>query len=237
LFQQSITTDTAGAPLAVGVGQERWVAVFAKVGRSLQGYASSGGVVDNTNYTQQPAIINPHGDVVAGGQEFYVVAGPAAAIGTAERPDLDSQAILLCDLYVGYGQTDFTGDGVIDCRRTELFRKVEPDLTGRMSENKADYTLLFQWRRGTNITRMYLGRNGAPAFTINAEWIPAQAPNTEPLWKADNYAKESLLWSLGGAGYGELAKPHLGVFKVLSIAGRTTPWSATNWEVVATLGT
>ena len=162
LHEQTITQDTAGIPVAVGAGQERWVAVLAKVGRNLTNYQEdpSGGVKDNTNYTVQAPIVNPNGDVVGASQILYVVCGAAAAVGSAARPALDAEAILICDLYVAYGQTDYTGDGVIDFQRSELLRRIEGDQSSRASSENVAFHLAMQSQRGNRISRMYISNTG-----------------------------------------------------------------------------
>ena len=228
LHEQTITQDTAGTPVAVGAGQERWVGVFAKVGRSLTGYEeeSSGGVKDSTNYTVQTPIVNPNGDVVSAAQMLHVVCGAAAAVGSAARPALDSQAILICDLYVAYGQMDYTGTGVINFQRSEMLRRVESDQSDRAQGTV--FHLFRQFHRGAKITREYIGASGGMLITVNAEYAASQGTNGVGKWKADDYAQDSHAFALGAGLVG--ASPTYGIGAFYVAGGTfTEPWAATSW--------
>jgi hypothetical protein len=223
----------------VGAGQEQWISVFAKINLKLTDYETdpTGGVEDITNYTVQTPIINPNtaaadppNDVNAD-QELYVVHGDVAAIGSAVRPDLDSEAILICDLNAQYGQTDYTGVNTIDCRRTELFRRVEPDESFVTSQGTSSYQLVRSIRRAGVITREYVTQNGGKVLTINAEAIASNVKGGEYQWKADNYANHSVLFSFAGLGYGGMGGTWDGLLKAYGVQGGTlsAPWEFAAW--------
>jgi hypothetical protein len=235
---QSCVTDFYSNPVAVGVGQERWVAVFAKIGRSLQGHAtnSSGGVQDNTNYTQQPVILNPNGDVIAGTPKLFLVIGAAAVPGAAPRPSLDSTAVLLCDLHVVYGQTDFSALGAIDYQRREMFQRVEPPNPGLAPANGAEgFSLVSTLSRGAYTTRTYVSlASGGLFFTINAEMVPGTGASGI-LWRADTNQQDSLGFSLGGLGFGTQGNAYSGIVKaVVKTAGTNVSyWTTAQWTVIS----
>jgi hypothetical protein len=236
-----VTSDSEGATIAVPAGQERWIAVFARVSKWYCDKRQIADVDVNTGFRVQP-IISPVDLTTEGAYDkqhpptppstsLYLLAGTSAAIGSAARVPLDEAGILICDLHVDYGQTDYAGAGVIDFQRSEVFCRIESDQSGRASAiGTADFFLIEKLMRGTSITRRYVSHHGGMIVTVNAEKVASQGVAGAPLWKADDYSEDSLLFSFGGA-YGIQGSPFAGLFKAMSVAGgaKSAPWAWADW--------
>lgn len=119
---QSYATATDGTPTSVTAGNERWIAVYASFGRLALDSRTDGD--GNTVYFDQPE--NLHDGTVgvlataglggAGVDKFLIVAGTAASTGTAVKPTLLTNAILLCDIK----RTPSDASNVLDTTRRQL---------------------------------------------------------------------------------------------------------------------
>lgn len=130
---QSIAATTAGGSTAVSTGgNERWVSVFAKYGRKYTDAATDGS--SNAVRKTVTECINSLGDSShpdgaydatvckeAGVDKFYITVGAEAPIGTAVRPSLETEGVLVVDVHLVNGQgTIATGDLFFDRRQRLL---------------------------------------------------------------------------------------------------------------------
>lgn len=127
---QSIAATTAGGSTAVSTGgNERWVSVFAKYGRKYSDAATDGS--SNAVRKTVTECINSLGDSShpdgaydatvckeAGVDKFYITVGAELPIGTAVRPILETEGVLIVDVHLVNGQgTIATGDLFFDRRQ------------------------------------------------------------------------------------------------------------------------
>ncbi len=243
-FTQNFVTDSLGNPVAVNAGEERWVSVFGKISRwycdkrQIAGQDVNSGfrvkqILSAIDVTTEGAY-DPENPPAEPTSNFYIVAGTTNGIGYAVRPALHSEYVLICDLLIGYGQTDFSDDNAVDYQRSELFCKVEPNQFGRWTGPKGQHTLMMQWGRGNSISRMYGCLTGGLLFTINAEQVPStDKGNSTPMWKADNYSRDSIAYSFG-ATYGNMGAHFANMIKVMAYQGGTvsSPWQFSAWPIM-----
>lgn len=131
----SYANDTAGVSTAVTSGQERWISIFANFGRQALDGRTDGN--SQPYYFDQPENLHdgtngPTGVAGLGGagvDKFLIVAGTSAPTGTATRPALQSDAVLVCDIK----RTPSDASNVLDTTRTEsgLLQALSAWLGGR----------------------------------------------------------------------------------------------------------
>ncbi len=118
----SFANATDGTATSVTAGNERWISVYARFGRqALDGRVDGDG---NPFYFDQPEVLHdnttgPTGVAGLGGSgidKVYMVAGASAATGTATRPALHADALLICDIK----RTPSDASNVLDTTRREL---------------------------------------------------------------------------------------------------------------------
>jgi hypothetical protein len=130
---QSYTTITAGTATSVTAGQERWIAVYAKFGRNaLDPRVDGNGVTvyfdqqecvhDGTSTA--PALVAGLGGT--GVDKFFVEMGTMAATGTATRPTLRTDSILICDIL----RTPSDASNTISTTRRMLFNLTDTAVAG-----------------------------------------------------------------------------------------------------------
>lgn len=113
--QFSYATDTAGAPTSVAGGQERWISIMARHGRKKSDPRTDG--LGNPVHFQREEALNSTGDDTdANVDKFYIVAGASAPTGTATRPALDAEHILVADIK----RTPSDAANVLDLTRREI---------------------------------------------------------------------------------------------------------------------
>jgi hypothetical protein len=126
---QSFATATDGGSTAVAsAGNERWVSVFAKGGRKFTDAATDGNGLSVRKTATE--CLNALGDAdhpvgaydgtaakEAGVDKFYIAVGVEGAIGTALRPGLLDDAVLLADFHLVNGQTTLTAKDILVDRR------------------------------------------------------------------------------------------------------------------------
>lgn len=114
-FTASFAADEADVSTAVLSSlNERWVALFLRAAR-------------RETTPQGPALVAPYTVNFESFESFepFAVPGEEAPIGTAARPDLDPEAILLCEVLLGFGQTTIA-DADLDFDRTEIMVNTPP---------------------------------------------------------------------------------------------------------------
>ena len=244
-FTQSFASDSLGNPVAVGVGNERWLSVFGRISRWKYDVRQIGGTNVNDGFQAKQIlspvdVLNTAPDATPPTPSFFVVSGTEAPLYSAQRSALSGIYILICDLYVTHGQTDFNGAGAIDFQRSELLRRVEPSQALRSLDASGsainDFSLINQTTRGHSTTRWYIGHAGGLMITVNAEKVPSDLATAYPKWKADDYSKDSLAFCFGTA-YGAQGSPFAGVVKVLTVTGgsKSAPWDLGSWTPTLSL--
>lgn len=119
----SLATDSEGASTTVSmVGQERWVSIFLLAARALSEPVTDG--------NEQSVIYRSEESF-----EFEVIQGVAAVEGTAVRPTLREDAILLADVRIYNGQTTVVAID-IKLNRTENLDIVGPSLQFILDEDQ-----------------------------------------------------------------------------------------------------
>lgn len=105
-----VSVDFNNVPTAVAVaGNEKWVAVFLKFARVLTDPRLDGN--NNTVFFDRAESFS-----------FHVVQGSEALIGTATKPALLADGILLADVYLVQGQTTVVGGDLSTLRREMAFK-------------------------------------------------------------------------------------------------------------------
>jgi hypothetical protein len=118
----SFANATDGTATSVTGGNERWISVYARFGRQANDPRTDGD--GNPVRHDQPEALHdntlgPTGVAGIGGSGVdkpYIVAGVMAATGTAVRPALHADAVLICDIK----RTPSDGSNVLDTTRREL---------------------------------------------------------------------------------------------------------------------
>ncbi len=129
---QSCATATDGGSTAVSSGgNERWISIFALGGRKFSEAATDGNgdsvrklsteCLNELGDSEHPAgAYDGVAALEAGVDRFYVVAGTEAAIGSALRPSLLEEGVLIADLHLVNGQTTLTTKDILVDRRQVL---------------------------------------------------------------------------------------------------------------------
>jgi hypothetical protein len=129
---QSIATATAGGSTTVtSPGNERWISLFALAGRQFNDPIVDGN--GNNKRKTMLRVVNALGDAEhplgdyepiaakeAGVNKLCVVVGVESAVGSAVRPGLMADGVLVCDLRLEYLMTTPTNDNIFTDRRQRI---------------------------------------------------------------------------------------------------------------------
>lgn len=178
-WTQSIAATTEGSSTAVGSGgNERWVSLFIRGGRSFVDAATDG--FGNSVRKTALETVNALGEVdhPAGAYDgtaaledgvglLYVTVGIEAPIGTAVRPSLLDDAILAADIRLVNGQSTLAASDIFLDRRERIipdFLRVD---TGELSRYAGDSTAKYGVlglstinRSGSGLTFTVIGGRG-----------------------------------------------------------------------------
>ncbi len=205
-----ITTDFAGASTYPAGGNYRWVSIGIRYGQLLSNSATDG--LGNTVYKTRTDSYNLNGTSLAadataaannaGDAKLYVLAGAQAAIGSPlTLPTLPTDAVLLADVLITFGETEinYAVGAVFYGRRKFARRAITSPMgfPGDPSISRWDYQLIGEMDGRSIKTRFYSGFAGL-VITQNAAWsgdttIPAGIGNT---WTADNTGYPATKYSL-----------------------------------------
>ncbi len=166
-------TDESNTDVVTG-GNERWVSVFMRLGRVVSDPRTDGNG-NPVDFVQDVGLNDD--DTVAGEGELFVTVGVEAAAGSAVKPALDPNAVLLGDYLRAEGTTASTYDGT----RREWWKYQH-----RLEDNVG---FLPTWRLLSDIVpidseangvgedqfsnhpvSVWMNGNGGLAVTINAKW-------------------------------------------------------------------
>jgi len=179
----SLTADYLGASTAVSAGQERWASVVIRP-KTVESDPHEDGAGATVNFVQTEA------------GELVVVAGTAAAAGSAVRPDVSTIGIRLADVLIGYGTTSPTFS--LAAREDYI-----TTLPGGSATNNSHYSLFWQAKRNpaAGTLRAYLCAGGLVGvagllFTINAAWVEGSSR-----WECDTTDMPSIGLRLGAHGF------------------------------------
>lgn len=112
----SYANTTAGSATSVGVGNERWISIFARFGRKVSDPRIDGDG-NPLNFVQDEALVSSGDDTLANVDKFFITAGTEAALGAGVRPSLEADKVLICDIK----RTNADGANVLDTSRRQIF--------------------------------------------------------------------------------------------------------------------
>lgn len=172
----SLSADYLGGSTSVTAGQERWLSIVVRP-KAVASDPRTDSDGNTVNFVSTES------------GELVVVAGAAAATGSAVRPDVSAIGIRLEDVLVTYGLTLVNSYNIDHTAREDFVSSV---LSGsEIAAPNVDYSLLWQSNRfssGGGILRAYVAgnRSGSPfglMLTHNAHWVVATGK-----WVADQDA-------------------------------------------------
>ncbi len=179
---QDIDTATGGASTVVaGGGNERYVSVFFRIGPILSDPRTDGNGV-SVDFIQDDGLNED--DSVAGEGKLFVTVGAEAGAGSAVRPPLDADAVLVADFLRTNGSTVVTTD-IVRTEYQQRSARIQNGLSGEVplyrliSEIKTIDTEASPTLVGQSI-RVYQRLAGGFALTNNASFNP-----TTGKWVAD----------------------------------------------------